>query len=414
MTDVAGLGDGVGTAGARTVFVPFAAPGDRVRAEVVSGRDGTLRATGFELLEPGPHRVAAPCRHFGTCGGCALQHLEPNFYAGWKRGIVEAALRRHGLGEVPVDDPVPTAPGARRRARFTAVGRTGSAVLGFNAAASHTVVDVAECPILTPRLEALLPLLRAHLADVLSPGERLSIEALDLAGGVDLLFLGRSDPSVAARTALAAFAAAADIARISWSAGDGPPEPIVLRAPVRTRFGGVAVDVPPGAFLQPTEAGEAALRDVVVAEAGAAARVVELFAGLGTFTLPLAAAGARVRAVEGSPEAIAALRSAAGRLRVETELRDLARSPVRAEELSAADLVVLDPPRAGALVQAEEIAASTAPRCIYVSCNPATFARDARRLADGGWHLRRVTPVDQFLWSPHVELVGVFARGERG
>lgn len=409
MTDVAGLGDGVASAAGRTVFIPFAAPGDRVRAEVVAGRDGTLRATGFELLEPGPDRVAPPCRHFGTCGGCALQHLAPDWYAGWKRGIVEAALGRHGLEDVPVRDLVPAPPRSRRRARLTAVGRTGGAVLGFNAASTHIVVDVTECHILTPRLEALLPPLRDVLSALLKPGERLSIEALDLAGSVDLLFLGRSEPTLAARTALADLAESKDLARISWSAGEGL-EPVAVRAPVRARFGGAAVDVPPGAFLQPTEGGEAALCGAVLAEASGAARVIELFAGLGTFTLPLAAAGAHVRAVEGAGESVAALRAASGPLRVETERRDLSRSPVPASELSSADLILLDPPRTGALAQAAEIATATAPRCVYVSCNPATFARDASRLAAAGWCLERVTPVDQFLWSPHVELIGVFRR----
>jgi len=267
---------------------------------------------------------------------------------------------------------------------------------------------------LTPGLLALLPVLREGLDSVLQENESAQLVLLETETGVDLLLRTRRDPDLAVRQALAALAEAADLARISWAEPDGPAEPIALRRPPRVTFGGVAVEPPPGGFLQPSLEGEAALTRLVLGSLPAApARVLDLYAGCGSFTFPLAER-ARVHAVEGDQAALDALWAAARRAdlagRVGTEARDLARRPLEPSELAGFDCAVFDPPRAGAREQAERIARSELPAAVAVSCNPNTFARDARILVDGGFTLADVTPLDQFPWSGHVELVAGFQR----
>ncbi len=412
VAEVGARGDGIASVEGVKVFVPLTVPGDRVRVHIkesANDKGEALRADLLEILEPGTGRGTARCGHFGTCGGCTLQHMDDEAYAAWKVGQVRGALARVGLGDAPFVPLSRTPPAARRRARFAALKRGKRVWFGFNERLSHRLVDLEDCPVLAPRLTALVEPLRALLLQVLPEGGACDVIAADLEGGIDLVLVGPRSLDRAARERLVAFNES-EVARISWQPDDrGAPEPIAHRRPVAVRFAGVPVTPPPGAFLQASAEGEAALVSAVLEHVGEAKRVADLFAGLGTFSVPLAQRAA-VHAVEGDALAQAALNKAAGSLRLTTERRDLFENPLTAKELARFDAVVFDPPRAGAAAQAQALAVSKVPLVVAVSCNPATFARDARTLADGGYALTRVYPVDQFLWSAHVEVVGVFTR----
>ena len=410
IAEVGARGDGLATAGGTRVFVPLTVPGDRVRVRLGEAKGDGVRGEVLELLEPGPGRGDPACGHFGTCGGCTLQHMADDAYAAWKVGLVRGALARVRLDDVPFAPLARTAPAARRRARLAALRRGKKVWLGFNERLSHRLVDLAACPVLVPRLESLLGPLRAVLAGVLPDGQGCDAVLADLEGGVDLLLVGPKAIDLAARERLVAFAESAGVARLSWQPDDrGAAEPVAHRAPVVARFAGVAVVPPPGAFLQASAAGEAALVAAVLETVGTAGKVADLFAGLGTFSVPLAQRAA-VHAVEGDAAAVAALGRAVQGLRLTAERRNLFEDPLTPKELARFDAVVFDPPRAGAAEQAKALAESKVPLVVAVSCNPASFARDARILVEGGYAFKRVYPVDQFLWSAHVEVVGVFSR----
>jgi 23S rRNA (uracil1939-C5)-methyltransferase len=413
VTEIGARGDGLADHGGRRVYVPLTVPGDRVRVLLDAPRGDGIAARLLDLLEPGPIRAEPPCPHFGVCGGCALQHLDDQAYGDWKRAQVVTALARAGLTGIDVAPTVRTPPASRRRATFAAARRGGRVTLGFNVMQSHRIADIFGCLVVQRDILALLCPLEDLLAAVLPDGGALDVTVTALEGGLDVLLTGGPEPGLDARERLAAFAESSDIARLSWRrSASSPPEPVAARRPVHIGFGGVAVPIEPGAFLQASAEGEAALVDAVLAAVGDARKVADLFAGLGTFTFPLARRGA-VHAVEGDASAMAALSSAARTLpnvttNVTVARRDLFDDPLTASELSHFDAVVFDPPRAGAREQSTQIVASGVPTVVAVSCNPATFARDARILTDGGYSLERVTPVDQFVWSAHVELVARF------
>lgn len=417
VAEVGARGDGIALLDGAKIFVPLTVAGDRVRLRLpaeVPAKGEALRGELLDLLEPGPGRGTPACRHFGTCGGCTLQHMDDAAYAEWTLGLVRGMLARVGLGEVTFAPLSRTPPGSRRRARFAALKRGGKVWLGFNERMSHRLADLAECPVLTPRLAGLIAPLREALAGVLPDGGGCDVVANELEGGIDLLLVGPRSLDRDARERLVGFADEA-VARISWQAVDrDAPEPVAARRPAVIRFDGVPVAPPPGAFLQASAAGEAALVAAVLESVGAppgaaSGRIADLFAGIGTFALPLSRHAA-VHAVESDRPAVAALSKAAGGRRLTVETRDLFENPLTPKELARYDAVVFDPPRAGAAAQAQALAQSKVPLVVGVSCNPATFARDARTLADGGYRLERVHPVDQFLWSAHVELVGLFRR----
>jgi 23S rRNA (uracil1939-C5)-methyltransferase len=409
--DIGARGDGLADLDGRRVYVPLTVPGDRVRVRLGNTRGDGVAAEMLDLLAPGPDRIEPVCRHFGLCGGCALQHLDDAAYGAWKREQVVRALARAGLGDVAVAPVLRTPSASRRRATFAALRRGGRVLLGFNERLSHRLVDLEECRVLDPAIAGLLPKLRMGLGTVLAEGGAVDVAVTHLDNGLDVLLTGGPEPGLRQREDLAAFAEAADLGRLSWRrAPSAPPEPIAARRPMVTRFGSVSVPVEPGAFLQASPAGEAALVQAVRDGVSDAVRIADLFAGAGTFTFPLAER-AVVHAVEGDAGAQAALaRAARGTGRVTTARRDLAADPLTAAELNRFDAVVFDPPRAGAREQATALAGAGAPVVVGVSCNPASFARDARLLVDGGYELTVVTPVDQFVWAAHVELVGVFRR----
>jgi len=414
VTRVGARGDGIAEHQGKPVYIPFAAPGDRVRVRLGKPRDEGRQAALMEVIEAGA-RQAPVCPHFGSCGGCALQHLAEDAYARMKEEQVRRALAHRGLDADKVEPLLRLPPGTRRRARLALLRpRKGAPLVGFHGRESSAIVDMRSCAVLHPGLVALVAPLRDLASRLLHPGESgfATLTALD--SGVDLLLDLPAVPDMAGLENLAEFAAARDLARLAWRADPRePPTPAAERRPSRAVFAGVAVEVPPDSFLQASTEADRALTELVLGGAGAATRIADLYAGLGTFTFALAAR-ASVHAVDGARPAIAALVAAAARAglaqRVSAEVRDLERRPLLADELRRFDAVLFDPPRAGARAQAEALASSRVPRVVAVSCNPATLARDARALADGGYRLTRVAPVDQFVWSAHVELVAWFER----
>ena len=362
-------------------------------------------------------RVDAPCPHFGPCGGCALQHFADHAYGAWKRDLLVRALARAGFQDADVAPMAACAPRARRRAVFAGLRSERATFVGFHERGSNRIIDIGECQILTPRLEALIAPLRALIAQSAPAGASVSIAVHETEGGVDLLLAARDWPDGPGdREALAAFASVQGLARLTLDSGAGP-EPIAIRGSTAVRFDDVPSAIPPGGFLQATVAGEAALRAVVMeaaAEAGRG-RLLDLFAGSGGFGLP-AARSRTVLAVEGDADACAAMDAAAraASLPLTVEKRDLFQRPLAGAELREAAMAIFDPPRAGAKAQAEALAADGPPVVVAISCNPATLARDAAILRGGGYRLARAVPVDQFLWSGHLEAACVFQRATRG
>jgi 23S rRNA (uracil1939-C5)-methyltransferase len=387
---IAARGDGVTASGRH---IPFAVPGDVVLD------DGSI--------ERGPGHQRPPCRHFPDCGGCQLQHLTDAAYADYCVSRVAGALAQHGL-ETEIRTPHLSPPRTRRRATLRALKAGGRVLIGFNEAGSNRIVDIAECHILHPQLFAVIGPLRTLLGTLLLAKRTAEVQLSLADQGPDLMLKGVEVIGLDAIEALTTFCEANALARLSIDEGLGG-EPRYEPEPVTATLGGIPVPLPMGAFLQATKDGEAALVASVHEAVGGAARTADLFAGLGTFALSLEG---QILAAEAGREAVLALKSAAARNRrpIATEHRDLYRRPYDAKELAAFDAVVLDPPRAGALEQVRELAVSAVPRIAYVSCNPATFARDAEILASGGYRLDWVRPVGQFRWSTHVELASAFSR----
>jgi 23S rRNA (uracil1939-C5)-methyltransferase len=391
-------GDGIAPG---PLFVPRTLPGEEVEGEVTGDRIEAPR-----IVTPSPDRVKAPCAHYRACGGCSLQHASDTFVAGWKTSVVEQALTAQGL-TTDIRGIATSPPGARRRATI-AVRRTKKGVLtGFHAPKSDVITPIPGCLLLRPALMAGLPLCEALARVGASRKAELKVTLTDSAAGLDVSVQGGHKLDLALETALAQIVGEHRVARLAWNG-----EVVALAQPPVQRFGTIDVCPPPGGFLQATKEGEQALTAAVREAVGDAGRVIDLFAGCGTFSLPLAERAA-VHAVEGDAALMDALdagwRHGHGLHAVTTETRDLFRRPLLPDELKA-DAVVIDPPRAGAEAQVAEIAASDVPRIAAVSCNPVTFARDAKVLTEAGFTLDWLVVVDQFRWSPHVELAACFTR----
>ena len=395
-------GDGVAMTDDGRVFVPYALPGETVEIE----RDGN-RARLTRVIAPSPDRVEPLSPHFGVCGGCSLQHLALGAYHAWKRDVVATSLRLHGI-ETAVEPIVPVAPGARRRAVFSAVKTTRGVVLGFNQRGSDAIVPLAACPVLMPAIVGKLRLLRDIGGVALRPGKRARITVLAADNGLDVAITGGSRLDEEQLAELGGFGADPGIARLTVD------ETIVFqnRMP-EIAIDGAALLPPPGGFVQAVASAEAAMANAALAHVGDAGRVADLFAGIGTFTFRLAKRAA-VTAVEGDAALLTALDAATRRARglkaVKALRRDLFVNPLAPSELDQFEAVVFDPPSAGAKRQSESLAQSQVAKVVALSCNPATLARDARILIDGGYRLVRVLPVDQFLWSAEIEVVACFAR----
>ena len=402
-------GDGVAQIGEARIFVPFALPGDRIHCEMVGRRGDGWHARLTEIVTPGAQRL--PSQSFAHCGGGMLQHFDHAAYRTWKFGLVETAMRQRGLdlpeGAALIDTP----PSTRRRARFAAERTKDGLLFGFHMPESTEIARDAECAVLSPGLREALPTLRDLTTAALGVGGTATVTAALTETGLDVLIT--LEKPLERRRALTDAAAKAPIARLSVQRGRNEPEHLLQQVAPRVHFGGVAVDLPQDAFLQPSAEGEAALVAATIAYAKGAKSIADLYSGCGTFTFPLAKVG-KVAAFESAKPAVAAIIAAANRSglagRVTAKARNLDASPLPPEELKPFDCVVFDPPRAGARSQAEMLARSRIKHVVAVSCNPASFARDARTLIDGGFALKELVAVDQFVWSSHVEVVALFKR----
>lgn len=395
-------GDGVATVGGQDVFVPFTLPGECVEVELSGPRGRAAR-----IVWASEERVAPSCRHFGICGGCALQHFSEDGYAAWKRHQVVIAFAARGI-EAEVNALVRPA-GQRRRAVLTARRDDERLHLGFHQAQSHALVDVEECPVMRPELVSFLDRGKSLLQQLVSRRGEARVTLLAGPAGLDVAISGIAKTlTPQLRSAIAQDATAAGVARISI---DG--EPVFEALQPYLDFGGVDVPLPPGVFVQAVAEAESEMVRLVLGGVGKAKRVADLFAGVGAFTFPLARR-ARVLAVDSDRRAIealaAGLRRAQGIKPVTPLVRDLFREPLSPLELNEHDAVIFDPPRVGAEAQARMLARSKVRTVIAVSCNPATLARDARLLIDGGYTMGAVTPIDQFVYSAHVEVVTAFTR----
>jgi 23S rRNA (uracil1939-C5)-methyltransferase len=399
-------GDGIADTAGRAVYVAYALPGEVVEVEPVPGHPDRRHL--LRVVQPSPERIAPICRHFGVCGGCAMQHWVTERYREWKRALVVEALLHEGL-DAPVCPLIDAHGQGRRRATFHARRGTHDVLeVGFAASRAHHVIGIDVCPVLSPALDGAIATAWA-IAEELKPARKpLDIAITATEGGLDVDVRG-SGPLDAPRAArLARLAEAHRLARLTRHG-----ELIALRAPPTLTMGRARVTLPPGAFLQATAVGEQELARLVHAHVGTAQNIADLFCGVGPFALRLAES-ARVCAVDKDGAAIAALKAAAGTTPglkpLEAEVRDLFRRPFVAQELRRFDVVIFDPPRQGAQAQAQELARSDVPMVVAVSCERGSFARDARILVDGGYRLTEVTPLDQFRYSFHVEVVGRFVR----
>ena len=426
---LAAQGDGVANSPGGNVFLPFVLPGERVRAQISEGR-----ASVVEILESSPDRIAPICRHFTRCGGCATQHMAASAERAWKTDLVATAMSQQrvfdsaSVAEASADDAadvkaktrvassiqpiIASSPGTRRRAVFAARRTKSGAILGFHEQRSHDIVDLAECPILSPQIASRLDALRALIMPLLSrSGEaRMTVTLAD--NGVDVV-LDDTKPELTfeERATIADLARAARIIRLTVKG-----EIIFATGEPQLKFGRVNVTPAPGVFLQAVPEVEARMTDIILAAIGKSKRVADLFSGLGTFSFPLAER-AEVLAVDGDKASIACLTQAVKRAQgikpVTGKVRDLFQEPLSAKELETFDAVVFDPPRAGADAQSRMIAKSKVPIVVAVSCAPSTLARDLKTLMAGGYVLQSITPIDQFVFSPHVEAIAILKRPKR-
>ena len=397
------LGDGIALVEGRSVFMSGVMPGEEVEGDLNGDR-----LTNVRIVTPSAQRVRPPCSHAKSCGGCLMQHASDEFVAQWKADIVAGALAGQGLSAAVLG--IATSPAQSRR-RATLAGRKtkGGALIGFHARASDVIVAVPNCQLLHPGLKDTFPALEALTKLGGSRTQELALSVTVSDAGPEVMVRGGKPLDAALRMDLARLAEAHGIARLTWE-----DEPVALRANPVQQFGKARVTPPAGAFLQATSHGEAALLSAVRRALGAQRKVVDLFAGCGTFALPLAE-GSEVHAVEGDVAMTRAMdvaaRTAGTRFPITTETRDLFRRPLEPDEFKGVTGVVIDPPRAGAEAQVAKLAAAKVSVIAMVSCNPATFARDARILVQAGYKLDWVAVVDQFRWSSHVELASRFVFG---
>lgn len=402
-------GDGLVHGPDGPIYVPFTLPGETVAIARVKDR-GTV----MSMSSASPERVAPPCRHFGpegkggTCGGCSLQHMSPALYNDFKRNLVVSALKSKGI-EAEIGDLITARPGERRRVVLAARRTEKELLLGFNQAESHHIVPIEECPIASPGIVARLDAIRQIGTAISVNADPFRMTVLETLTGLDIAIDGVKATDKQRRAVTETVLAMRGIARVSLN-GEIVIEP---QKPLLD-FGGIKVVIPAGAFTQATLAAEEAMAQLTADHIGKAKRVADLFAGSGSFSLRLARS-AQVHAVEFEDKAVKALdhaaRHAQGLKPVSIERRDLFRRPLMAQEMKNFDAVVFDPPRAGAEAQCHELAKSSVKKIVAVSCNPLTLARDLAILTSGGYKLKSVTPIDQFLWSPHVEAVATLVKG---
>lgn len=405
VTHLAGLGDGVAELGGIPVFVPFTCAGDEVEARIMQVNRESCRAEPIKIIEHSANKQEPPCPHFGTCGGCALQHLLPETYGEFKRGIALRAVEQLGVDRRVVQPLFESGPESRRRAEVKIAVANGEVRLGFMAARSHEVVDTPGCRVVEPAILQAMAAWKALLQAMKKPSVFKSIHFTAADNGLDVHLRMEGKAKPADMEMLRGFAASQPVVRLLM---DGQ----TLKAgEPQVNMGGMAVTLPPESFLQATQASQRRMVELVLKHCAGHRVVADLYCGCGTFSLPLAQAGHTVRAYEGGQEAVTVLFNAVrrGGLDVTAQVRDLYAQPLTVE-LQGVEAVVINPPRNGALPQCKALGQSGVKKIVMVSCNPATFVRDAQTLQTGGFRLVELTPVDQFTWSHHLELVGVFVR----
>jgi len=408
-------GDGIAKTDNGRVFIPFAVPGDLVRARVGKFSAGFCRGEIKSVLDAAPQRIDAACEHFTDCGGCSVQQLSDIKYQSWKVRIVKEALSRRKIEPLIIKTLIPGHISRRRRIRLSARRLVSGTVVGFKKFGSNQIVDVKKCSVTVEKICDLIPALRDLLNGFLQVEDNAEVAITASDSGLDVTLLIPEEPNLSLREILTRFAVRHDIARICWKKLNDKSletaEPVIERRAVMVHFGKVSVKIPPDAFLQPTASGEKILRDSVINAVKGSKKIIELFSGCGAFSLPLASSGFQISAFDFAEDHIFALLQGARDYgigeRVTAETRDLYRRPLVRSEFEEVDAVVLNPPRSGAISQVMHIAQSKVAIVVYVSCNPNTFARDVYEMTERGYTLQTLTPVDQFLWSPHIEIVGV-------
>lgn len=410
-------GDGIhfGTRG--RVYVERSVPGDRLRGRVHRDEQGVARAQIVSLIEPSPLRQQPPCPHYQTCGNCSLQHITPRFYREWKDALVREAFEKQGLRPRQWLGTVFVGEARRRRATFAVFRDRQRVGIGYYRRRSQEIAEIDSCLVVTSELMAVRDAVRRFLVSLLSDGATADCFIQMVGGAADVVFTGpmgkHGEPDETVRRAILGLMDAAPVNRVSWRATDEDPiEPLLTQGTIEAVFGSLRVGLPPAAFLQPTLEGEKALSDAVLAALPSGGVFADLFSGCGTFTGPMLGRGP-VEAFESAPQAVQALTRASRGHALKVFRRDLFRHPLRRDELNRYDAVVFDPPRAGCPEQAAEMAVAKTGVLVGVSCNPATFARDSRILCDGGYWLQSLQIVDQFVWSHHVEVIGVFTKRKR-
>lgn len=392
-------GDGIAEG---PVFAPKTLPGEVVEGDVEGGRMASPR-----IVSPSADRVQPPCPHYKACGGCALQHASDAFVSDWKASVVRKALESHGI-TVPISEVLTSPAHSRRRAAFSGRRTKKGVMVGLHGRASGTLVPIPDCLLMTPAVMATLPALEELVKVGGSRRGEMSLTVTDTDAGADVSVIDGKPLDMDLRSALAGVARTHGLIRLSWNG-----EEIAQETRPFIAFGRARLVPPPGAFLQATRHGEQMLVDAMKDAVGDASRIVDIFAGCGTFALPMAEF-AEVHAVEGEASMLESLsdawRAAPGLKAVTVETRDLFRQPLLPDELKAYDAAIIDPPRAGALAQTDELTRSSIGRIGFVSCNPITFARDAKTLLDRGFQLEWLKVVDQFRWSTHVEIAAFFTR----
>lgn len=407
ITDLGTNGDGVARLDSgEVVFVPLSVTGDVVEAQVSHDHDGIARGKVTKIVEPSMHRAEPPCRHFGICGGCSLQHLDSETYRDFKIKTISDALSKSGVHYEGLIDAVFIPPHTRRRANFAARVVKGRAIIGFHERKSGTIRDVPDCLLINDNVREVMEGFRPLVPQLIGEGQKIDILIQCVDGNREIALTGKLGSGWEVQQALSDALRTLGLARISIRAKDFENYKLLLEEkPYYVRFGELDVNLAPGAFLQPSDEGQRELTDRVMKGVGDASRAADLFCGNGTFTGPLMA-GRDIIAADFAPDAVSML----GRAGVKAFNRNLFKDPLSKAELWDRDVVVIDPPRAGASAQVRELADSDVPTVVYVSCNPQTFAKDAAKLQEGGYSLTLLTMVDQFVWSSHLEVVGIFRK----
>lgn len=411
--EIGSAGDGIARKDGTTYYVPFALPGEKVAVSEKQKRGQGVETELLEVLETSPSRKKPVCRHFGTCGGCRLQHLDDDSIADWKAEQIRRLMERSGFPSLQFNPTLSSPKNSRRRVEFSAQKRKKGAMIGYQARRTNQIFDVGECPLLVPALADLVKPLRALLSELLPRNTKARLTLTDTVNGIDLLITSNFELELEQRELLSAFAMKENLCRVHWYDDKSDYLEQVLEArPTVIDVHNYTIPFPPFGFLQATDHGQQTLVKLACEEIEKGQRIIDLFSGFGTFSLPASTIANEIHAFDSDERMIDALQRGANKamLNVKAKRQDLFRQPITTEELAKFDTIIIDPPRAGAKAQVEEISYSNVKKVVFISCNPTSFARDAEILADGGYQIGPITPVDQFNWSPHVELFTTFTK----